>query len=72
MKYKIIVCVVPHNNGELIIESAKQAGATGATVMMGKGTASSSVLGMLGFGDSSKDVVLIVIEAEKVSDVLKY
>ena len=71
MKYKIIVCVVPHNNGELIIEAAKQSGATGATVMMGKGTASSSVLGMLGFGDSSKDVVLIVIEAEKVSDVLK-
>jgi len=69
MKYKIIVSIVPHNSGQLIIDASRNAGATGATVLMGKGTAANSVLQMLGFGDSSKDVVLIIIEEEKEKDV---
>lgn len=64
MKFKLIVTIVPHNSGDFIIKAAKEGGATGATVLMGKGTASSSVLQMLGFGDTSKDIVLIVAAEE--------
>ena len=48
--YKLIMCIVPHNSGELITNAAKQAGAGGGTIIMGRGTASNSVLQLLGLG----------------------
>ena len=53
--YKLIMCIVPHNSGELITNAAKEAGAGGGTIVMGRGTASNSVLQLLGLGDTSKE-----------------
>ena len=66
MSYKLIISIVPHNSGEFITETAKSAGASGGSIIMGRGTASNSVLQLLGLGDTSKDIVYIVVE-----DVLK-
>ena len=60
--YKLIMCIVPHNSGELITNAAKQAGAGGGTILMGKGTASNSVLQLLGLGDTSKDITMNIVE----------
>ncbi|MGP1495333.1 MAG: P-II family nitrogen regulator [Treponema sp.] len=63
--YSIIISIVPRNNGELVTRAANAAGAFGGTILMGRGTAASSLLHILGFGDSAKDIVLIVSESDK-------
>ena len=60
--YKVVVCIVPHGSGEVITNAAKQAGAGGGTILMGRGTASNSVLQLLGLGDTTKDITLNIVE----------
>ncbi len=69
--YKLITCIVPHNSGELITNAAKQAGAGGGTIIMGRGTASNSVLQLLGLGDTSKDITMNIVEDALASQVCK-
>ena len=64
MGYKLLISIVPHDNGELITNAAKSAGAGGGTITMGRGTASNGVLQLLGLGDTSKDIVYIIIKNE--------
>ena len=67
--YKLIMCIVPHNSGELITNAAKDAGAGGGTIVMGRGTASNSVLQLLGLGDTSKDITMNIVEQKIADDV---
>ena len=72
--YKLIMCIVPHNSGELITNAAKEAGAGGGTIIMGRGTASNSVLQLLGLGDTSKDITMNIVErdiAQKVCEKIE-
>ncbi len=69
MNYKLLVSIVPHDSGELISNAAKSAGAGGGTIAMGRGTASNGVLQLLGLGDTSKDIVYIIIEEDKCEAV---
>lgn len=62
MGYKLLISIVPHDSGELIADAAKSAGAAGGTITMGRGTASNGVLQLLGLGDTSKDIVYIIIK----------
>jgi len=71
MDFKLIVSIVPHECGELISTAAKNAGAGGGSIIMGRGTAENSILQMLGLGDTSKDIVYIVVPAEKKDDILR-
>ena len=63
MSYKLLVSIVPHDSGELISNAAKSAGAGGGTIAMGRGTACNGVLQLLGLGDTSKDIVYIILES---------
>lgn len=69
--YKLIVCIVPHDSGELITNAAKEAGAGGGTILMGRGTASNSILQLLGLGDTSKDITLNLVESGAAEGVCK-
>ena len=69
MSYKLLVSIVPHDSGELISNAAKSAGAGGGTIAMGRGTASNGVLQLLGLGDTSKDIVYIILEEGKCENV---
>ena len=61
MNNKLIVCIVPHGCGDRITGAARDAGAGGGTVLMGRGTAASAILQLLGLGDTSKDVTVNVV-----------
>lgn len=63
MSYKLLIGIVPHNSGEMICDAAKSAGASGGTIAMGRGTASNGVLQLLGLGDTSKDIVYIIVKS---------
>lgn len=59
--FKLIVAIVPKDQCDAIYQAAKEAGAPGGTIIPGRGTAPSSVLSLLGFGDSSKEILLTVV-----------
>ena len=69
--YKLIVCIVPHNSGEIITNAAKEAGAGGGTIVMGRGTASSNLLQLLGLGDTSKDITMNIVPSSLADAVCK-
>ncbi len=69
MSYKLLIGIVPHDSGELITDAAKSAGAGGGTIVMGRGTASNGILQLLGLGDTSKDIVYIIIKDQIKSAV---
>lgn len=65
LQNNLMIAVVNNGQAERFMSIAKKAGAGGGTVIPAKGTASSKFLRMLGLGDKSKEVVLIVIDQEK-------
>lgn len=67
--YNILISIVPRNSGELVTHAANEAGASGGTILMGKGSASSSLLQILGLGETSKDIVLIVTDKNKKDEI---
>ncbi|MCR4630400.1 MAG: transcriptional regulator [Treponema sp.] len=71
MNYKLLISIVPHDSGELITDTAKKAGAGGGTIAMGRGTATNGILQLLGLGDTSKDIVYIILEDEKYQNAKK-
>lgn len=69
MSRKLIVSIVPHGKGDAVTSAATAAGAGGGTVLPGRGTAPSTILHLLGFGEKAKDIALIVVEDEKATAV---
>ncbi len=65
----LVMSIVPYSCGELITAAAKEKGACGGTILMGKGTAQSNILQLLGFGNTSKDVTYNIVDESIVKDV---
>ena len=61
---KLLISIVPHGKSERITLAARKAGATGGTVLMGRGTAKKQILEMLGLGDTRKDLVYMLLDDE--------
>ena len=55
---KLLCCIVDRKHGERIVSITKEAGATGGTILLGRGTAKSDLMQILGLGDSRKEIVL--------------
>lgn len=70
MKFDLIICIVPRNKVDVLSASAIEAGATGGTVAFGRGTASNSIIQMLGFGDSAKELLYIVSKKEATKKII--
>ncbi|MBQ5470404.1 MAG: P-II family nitrogen regulator [Treponema sp.] len=64
--YQLIIGIVPRNYAELLTNAANQAGARGASITRGRGTAANTFLQILGFGDSAKDLVYVVAPEDQV------
>lgn len=67
---KLLVAIVGREQGEKIVALTKNAGARGGTILLGKGTAESSLLQLLGIGDSEKDLVLTLAPEPVLAAVL--
>ena len=68
--YNMVIAIVPRGSAELITHAAVDAGAGGGTVSRGKGTAANSILQILGFADSDKDLVYILTAADKTEQIM--
>lgn len=62
--FKLLTVIVPSGQCDAISQAAKAAGAPGGTIIPGRGTAPNNILSLLGFGDSSKEILLSVVPAE--------
>jgi len=68
--HKLIVSIVPHNSGELVTNAAKEAGAGGGSIIMGRGTAENSIIQLLGLGDTSKDIAYVIADEKIVPQAI--
>lgn len=68
-EFKLLMSVVPHDKGEKLTRAAMESGCQGGTVLIGRGLAKSNLEAVLGIGESTKDVILMVVNAEVKNSV---
>lgn len=61
MRNTLLFAIVEEGKADVLMQVAKKAGSTGGTILTGRGTASSSLLCILGLGDSHKEILMTVI-----------
>jgi len=66
-KFTLLISIVPHDKGELVTGAAVQAGSFGGTVLMGRGISANNFAAAMGFGETSKDIVYILVEKKQKS-----
>lgn len=59
--YKLLMSIVPHDKGEKLTRAAMESGCQGGTVLIGRGLAKSNLCAVLGVGETTKDVILMVV-----------
>lgn len=68
---KCIVTIVERGKADKLVEKAKAAGATGATIMYGRGTGETEAKRFLNIHiDSSKEIILILAEKSKHKEIM--
>lgn len=71
MAYKSIIAMVKPNLTDMVVDSAKEAGATGATIIPASGTGAHEAKTFFGLSlDVRTDVVLFLVGQELVEPVL--
>ena len=69
---RCIVTIVERGKADKIVEHAKNAGATGATIVYGRGTGEHEIKRFLNINiDSSKEIIIILTEIEKYKQIKK-
>lgn len=68
--FSLLVTFVPHDRGEKLTAAAVAAGSPGGTVLMGRGLADSNFKAVLGVGESTKDIILMLVENSSKSAII--
>lgn len=70
-KNSLVVSIVNYGDSETIINSAREAGAIGATILKGHGTAMDSIPKILGFAiEPEKEIILMVVEMNQQQKII--
>ena len=67
---KLIISIVDRRKGDEVIEILKRNGARGGFVCLGRGTATSDILDLLGIGETEKDIVFSLVDANLAHSLL--
>jgi nitrogen regulatory protein PII len=59
--FKEIISVIPVEKTQSVWQAAKKAGSPGGTILPATGSSSNSLLSILGFGDTPKDILLTIV-----------
>lgn len=62
MRGKMMIAIVNKGDAGKVMAAARSAGAPGGTVTSAKGTATSSILAALGFGDSKREILYSMVD----------
>ena len=58
---EIIIVIVNTGKADKVIKAAKEKGVTGATVILGRGSADNKILQFLGLSDTRKEIIFMVV-----------
>ncbi|MBQ0051117.1 MAG: transcriptional regulator [Treponema sp.] len=67
--FKLLISIVPHDRGEKLTRAAMESGCRGGTVLIGRGLANSNLAAVLGLGESTKDVIMMVAARNAVDSI---
>ncbi|WP_147613583.1 P-II family nitrogen regulator [Treponema pectinovorum] len=67
--YKLFFSVVPHGKGEKLTRAAVESGCGGGTVVFGRSLAKSNFQAILGLGETSVDLILMLVESDVANPV---
>lgn len=65
-----LVAIVKKGEASKLMSAARAKGAPGGSVISARGTATNSILAALGLGDTSREVLLSIVEREKLDEIL--
>lgn len=72
MRFKVILASVKTDKTDKVVDAAKQAGATGATIIPARGTGIRDAKTFFGLTlDAQTDIIMFLIEEHLVQDILK-
>ncbi len=72
MKYRALVCaIVDHGKGEKLARLLREKGASGGTILLGRGSEQSALLHFLELADSEKDILMTLVGEEEREEVIK-
>ncbi|MCJ2163612.1 MULTISPECIES: P-II family nitrogen regulator [unclassified Pseudodesulfovibrio] len=72
MRFKLILAAVKTHRTDPIVDAAKAVGATGATIIAGRGTGMREALTFFGLAlEDQTDIVMFLLEEHLVNPVLK-
>lgn len=60
--FKLFFSIVPHGKGEKLTRAAMESGCQGGTVLMGRSLARTNLAAILGLGENSKDIIMMLVE----------
>lgn len=72
VQYELICVIINFGKGSKIIKQAKTQGVSGATILLGKGTANDYFSKLFGLTDIRKEIVLMVVKKDSVTPTLNY
>lgn len=64
IKGKMLLSIIDKGESSKVMDALRSIGATGGTVINAHGTATSSILSLLGLGDTKKEILLSMIKEE--------
>ncbi|MBQ1335181.1 MAG: P-II family nitrogen regulator [Clostridia bacterium] len=67
---KLLIAVVSRGQGPKVSKEARRLGAHGGMVMLGRGTAPTEMLEILGIGGSEKDIFICAVYAGEAHEIL--
>lgn len=70
LKNNLLIAIVNRGHAERFFAIARKEGASGGTIIPAKGTASNSILAALGLGDTSKEIILILLDDKLAHNIL--
>ena len=69
---EIIIVIVDSGKADKVIKTAKVKGVTGATVVLGHGSADNKILQFLGLSDTRREIVFMIVHQSITIPVLEY
>ena len=67
-----LLCVIANiGDSEKALKEAREAGVTGGTIFLGKGTAKNHILELLGIDEIKKEIILMMVDADNEDNVLQ-
>lgn len=68
---KLLIVIAEKHKGDAVMAEAKKHGASGGTILLGRGTADNTLLRLLGLDDVEKELLYTLLPSELVPEIME-